>query len=349
MSVSDLQNQIDINRRTVAFDNYDITVQQVFNMIVSGAIDIAPEYQRHFAWDENRQSQLIESLFLGIPIPSIFFATNADSTWEVVDGLQRLTTIANFVGSEEQIKKLNPDRKKLRIQELEKVSALNGLTFEELPSSLQLMFNTRPLRVTVLNDRSDFKVRYDLFERLNTGGITLHPQEIRNCIYLGNFNSFIKECAKNVDFKKVVKTTEKAELTGSFEELVLKFFAYYERRQTFVHSVNEFLNEYMAEKTMKFKDEGQLKTLFDKTFALLASHLPHGIVRGNRKNISPLVLYEAISVGTADAITSTKQLHPERLAGLLDDEHLKVLTTGATNSRNKLLDRIDYVSSTLTR
>lgn len=349
MNASDLQNQIDINRRTVAFDNYDITVQQVFNMIVSGAIDIAPEYQRHFAWDENRQSQLIESLFLGIPIPSIFFATNSDSTWEVVDGLQRLTTIANFVGSEEQIKKLNPNRKKLRVQGLEKVPALNGLTFEELPASLQLMFNTRPLRVTVLNDRSDFKVRYDLFERLNTGGITLHPQEIRNCIYLGSFNSFIKDCAKNADFKRVVKTTEKAELTGSFEELVLKFFAYYERRQTFVHSVNDFLNEYMAEKTIKFKEEGQLKTLFDRTFAILASHLPNGIVRGNRKNISPLVLYEAISVGTADAITSTKQLHPERLPGLLDDDHLKVLTTGATNSRNKLLERIDYVSSTLTR
>lgn len=349
MSVSELQNQIDTNRRTVGFDNYDITLQQLFNMIITGAIDIAPEYQRHFAWDDDRQSQLIESLFLGIPVPSLFFATNSDSTWEVVDGLQRLTTVVNFVGIEEQIKKVNPACKKLRINGLEKITSLNGMTFEELPMSLQLMLNTRPIRVTVLNDRSDFKVRYDLFERLNTGGITLHPQEIRNCIYLGPFNDFIKECSNNANFRAVVRTTEKAELSGSFEELVLKFFAYFERRNEFVHSVNGFLNDYMADKTSKFKNDGKLKGVFDNTFSFLGKYLPNGIVRGNRKNITPLVLFEAIAVGTADAIQSGRKIRHERLPGLLDDEQLKTLTTGATNSRKKVIDRINYVSSTLIR
>lgn len=349
MNLSEIQKQIDNNRRTVGFDNYDITVQQLFNMIVSGAIDIAPEYQRHFAWEESRQSELIESLFLGIPVPSLFFATNSDSTWEVVDGLQRLTTIVNYLGSNEQIIKVNPSCKKLRITNLDKLSALNGTTFDELPASLQLMFNTRPVRVTVLNDRSDFKVRYDLFERLNTGGITLHPQEIRNCIYLGPFNDFIKECATNADFRSVVKTTDKAELSGSFEELVLKFFAYHERRHDFVHSVTGFLNDYMADKTVKFKNQIELKSAFEQTFALLRKHLPDGIVRGHRKNITPLVLFEAIAVGTADAILSGRRIYPTRLVALLNDEKLKLLTTGATNSRNKLLDRVKLVSSALTK
>lgn len=108
MNPVEIQSQIDSNRRTVAFDNYDITVQQIFHMITQGAIDIAPEYQRHFAWDTIRQSQLIESLFLGIPVPSLFFATNSDSTWEVVDGVQRITSIINFVASPEVIKKVPP-------------------------------------------------------------------------------------------------------------------------------------------------------------------------------------------------------------------------------------------------
>ena len=107
-------------------------------------------------------------------------ATNRDSSWEVIDGLQRLTTIINYVGSLDVIKEVNAKGSKLKISSLEKLSSLNGTRYEDLPKSLQVMFQTRPIRVTVLNDRSDNSVRYDLFERLNTGGVNLHPQEIRN-------------------------------------------------------------------------------------------------------------------------------------------------------------------------
>ena len=88
-----LRQQIDENRKSVAFDSYDLTVRQLNDMIVDEMIDIAPAYQRHFVWDVKRQSQLIESLILGIPVPSLFMATNRDSTWEVIDGLQRVSTI----------------------------------------------------------------------------------------------------------------------------------------------------------------------------------------------------------------------------------------------------------------
>jgi len=164
---------------------------------------------------------------------------------------------------------------------------------------------------------------------------------------LGAFNRFIKECAENDDFRAVVKTTDNAELTGSFEELVLKFFAYFETRNEFVHSVKGFLNDYMASKTAKFKNEADLRSLFEKTFHFLNKHLPSGIVRGSRKNITPLVLYEAIAVGTADALKSGLKLNSSKLQPLLDDEKLKSLTTGATNSRNKLIHRISYVSDML--
>lgn len=349
MNSNKIQEQIEKNRRSVAFDSYDITVRQLFDMIGESLIDIAPEYQRHFVWDETRQSQLIESLLLGIPIPNLFMATNKDSSWEVIDGLQRLTTIVNFLGDEAIIKKTNANGSKLKLKGLEKLDSINGSVFEELPRSIQLMFMTRPIRVTVLNDRSDFELRYDLFERLNTGGVTLHPQEIRNCVYLGKFKDFLEECAENQNFLNVVKMTSNAERTGNREELVLKFFAYFEDREIFVHSVKEFLNDFMAKKTESFPEINDYRTLFNRTFEILNALLPEGIVRGNRKNITPLILFEAISIAIADLINSNEEaiITAARLQTVLNDNELTKLTTGATNSRNKLLQRIDYVKDYL--
>nr|CDQ34863.1 hypothetical protein BN993_04330 [Virgibacillus halodenitrificans] len=348
MKASDIQEQLDKNRRSVAFDSYDITVRQVCDMMSEGMIDIAPEYQRHFVWDEERQSELIESIFLGIPVPSLYMATNRDASWEVIDGLQRLTTIINYIGDDSLISIANKEKGgKLKLRSLEKLSALNGSVYEELPKSLQVMFQTRPIKITVLNDRSDFGVRYDLFERLNTGGVTLHPQEIRNCVYLGEFNDFIKDCAENEDFRAVVKTTKNSERIGSYEELVLKFFCYFERRDEFVHSVKDFLNDYMEDKTNNFKNKSALKKLYEETFSELRRCLPDGIVRGNRKSVTPLVLFEAISIGTADAIKEGVQIDSGVLNMLLNDGELKSLTTGATNSNKKLINRIAYVKDAL--
>ncbi|HET9502739.1 MAG TPA: DUF262 domain-containing protein [Hymenobacter sp.] len=344
MEANKIQEQLESNRRSVAFDSYDIIVRQLFDMVSESLIDITPEYQRHFIWDEIRQSQLIESIFLGIPVPSLFMATNKDSSWEVIDGLQRLTTIVNFVGDEKIIKQVNPKCQKLILTGLDKLSNVNGLKYEDLPKSLQLLFQTRPIRVTVLNDRSDYTTRYDLFERLNTGGVILHPQEIRNCVYLGDFNDFIKECAENSNFLSVIKLTKNAERTGNTEELALKFFAYYEDRELFQHGVKDFLNDYMSRKTKSFKNKSELKKLFEKTFLTLNKLLPKGIVRGNRTNITPIVLYEAITVGAADILSAGKSISGPKLSQLLDDAELSRLTTGATNSRAKLIQRINYVS-----
>lgn len=342
-----LQEQLDSNRRTVSFDNYDITVRQLYSMISEGQIELQPEYQRHFIWDSSRQSQLIESIFLGIPVPNLFMATNSDSTWEVIDGLQRLTSIVNFIGDDDVRLRINANTTKLKISGLEKISTMNGSYFEDLPMSVQHMFMTRPIRVTVLNDKSDFSVRYDLFERLNTGGVILHPQEIRNCVYIGEFKDFIKECSENVFFKNSVKMTESSERTGNREELILKFFAYYEDRNLFVHSVKEFLNDFMEKKTKRFPNRGALRELFNQTFEIINEFLPMGIVRGNRVNITPLVLFEAISIGVADLIVNKNAnlITAVKLQALLNNEDLKRLTTGATNSRNKLNERIDYVTN----
>jgi len=327
----------------VSFDSYDITIRQILDMVTEGSIDIAPDYQRHFIWGVDRQSTLIESLLLGIPVPSLFMATNSDSTWEVIDGLQRLTTMVNFIGDDQTIQRVNPKCSRLRLNSLEKLDEMNGLAFGDLPKSIQLHLLTRPVRITVLNDKTDKVVRFDLFERLNTGGVVLHPQEIRNCVYIGKFNNMIKELAANPDFRAVVKTTERSERTGNFEELVLKFFAYFQDRDRFVHSVKDFLNEYMDRKTKRFDDESHLRGLFERTFRVLAELLPQGIVRGSRVNVTPLVLYEAISIGVADLVEEKAGADGAKLREILNDTELKRLTTGATNTKSRLIDRITYV------
>jgi uncharacterized protein with ParB-like and HNH nuclease domain len=342
-----LQEQLDSNRRNVSFDSYDITVRQVYDMILKNMIDIAPEYQRHFKWDEKRQSQLIESLFLGIPVPSLFMATNKDSTWEVIDGLQRLTTLINFIGTFEETKSIIPKFQELRLQELDKLDTFNNLTYRELPTPIQIMFQTRSLRITVLNDRSDFKVRYDLFERLNTGGIILHAQEIRNCIFLGPFNDFLKDCVRNADFQNVIKMTKNAERNRSLEELVLRFFAYYEDTDKFDHSVNEFLNDYMAKKSKNLSNKPELLDIFSQTFKYINQNAPNGIVRSNRKNVTPIVLFEAVAVGIAKAIKGKNKLLNKKLTAMLDDRELKETTTGATNSRSMLSARLKRVRELL--
>lgn len=342
MNFSDALAEIQTERRTVGFDTYDITIKQLVDMVAEKAVHIAPDYQRRFVWDEVRQSQLIESIYLGIPVPNLFMATNADSSWDVIDGLQRITTILRFVSphlSSVDGEVVPP----LRLKGMEKTPSLNGATFDDMPSNLKLNFMTRPMRLTVLNDNSDFQVRFDLFERLNTGGIILHEQEIRNCVFQGRFNDFLKKCAAHPDFNSAIKRTDKTG-RGNVEELALKFFAYLEDRDQFKHSVKKFLNDYMEKKTEKFGNENQLRKIFEETFSALRNALPQGVVRSNRQNSTPLVLFEAVSVGVADLLMAGQQVDAAKLNTLLDDEDLKALTTGATNSPPKLKARIDFVS-----
>lgn len=162
-----LQAQLDGERRLVSFDNYDLSVRELMAMFSEGNLYIPPEYQRQFIWDDDRQSMLVESIFLGIPIPNIFFATNPDASWEVVDGVQRLCSLFRFIGDKKVLEIIDRESP-LKIRGLEKLNLLNGKQFDEIDKTLQLSFQTRPVRITVLNDKSDENVRFDLFERLNT-------------------------------------------------------------------------------------------------------------------------------------------------------------------------------------
>lgn len=335
-----LSQQLGEQRRTVDFDTFDIQLQELLRMLDEGQISVAPAYQRQFRWDTARCSQLIESLLLGIPIPNLFMATNEDNTWEAVDGVQRLSAIVKFAGSETLRERLKLGRA-LTLEGLQKIGRFNGMTFEELPPHIQQHVRTRPLKVVTLNDKSNTVVRFDLFERLNTGGVSLTKQEIRDCVYQGDFADKLDELAATEDFQTVVKLTNKQNRDGTLEECILRFFAFLERYKRFDHSVTEFLNDYMKDASEKF-DFSTHEREFRAVFKELAKVFPDGITRPGRKGKTPLNLYEGVAVGAALAMRKKGHLNAGGLEVWMASDDLREYTTGATNDRSAVRGRIEF-------
>lgn len=342
VTVSEQMEELNKLKRTVDFNTYDFSVKEIISLVKEGVINISPDYQRKFRWDDNRQSALIESILLGIPLPSLFMATNADSTWEVIDGVQRISTMLNFaLDANDEIRDQEGFKSPLKLTGLSKLKSFEKMSFSDFPQSLRIDFQLKPIKIITLTDKSDKLVRFDLFERLNTGGIILSDQEIRSCIFKGRFNDFLKEKANNPDFINVLKLTPTQKNDGSLEELVLRFFAYLLYRGKFSHGVREFLNEYMKEADKSF-DYKKFSPLFDKVFQQL-NLLPHGIVKSENRKITSFILYEAVSVGAAEVILSGKsELNLTDFYTWVKDPQFNKAITGATNSYSKIKERIDF-------
>lgn len=336
----DLDKELMTQKMKVDFNTYDLSVKELLSMVNDGLINIAPDYQRQFRWDDERQSSLIESLFLGIPVPSLFMATNADGTWELIDGVQRVSTMICFAGDDKVREKVNAKHvESLKLKRLSKLVNFNDKRFSDLPIGVQNKFKLTSIKVTTLSDKSDKNVRFDLFERLNRGGITLTPQEIRSCVYRGGFNDFLKELSQDTNFKECVHLSENQENDGTREELVLRFFAYLYDLDSFEHSVKDFLNNYMSKADRNFNYSKNDK-LFREVFRILNEALPMGISKG-RKN-TPLNLFEAVSVGAALAYMDKGKINVSGIEEWLKDKELLKYITGATNSRPRVIGRIEF-------
>jgi hypothetical protein len=339
-----LQGQLDTQRRTVDVDHFDITTRELVRMVEEKELERAPSYQRKFRWTEADESRLIESLFLGLPVPSIFVATNPNSTWEIVDGLQRLSTLVHFLSTSKPLLKSIGKEQPLRLEGLEKLSEFNGFTCADFPSPLQLAFGKRALRVTALSDKSDYNVRFDMFERLNTGGVALSHQEVRACIFRGKFNQFLLDLAAHEPFVRLVKLQSKRLHDGTREELVLKFFAYLQNREVFDGRVTSFLNDFMADATKSF-DEVAGKKLFTTVVDNLVEFCGGPFVRTGYAN-TPLNQLEAVMVAAAELLREKKKLQRPK-NDWLDDAELVKHSTKGTNTPSALRNRIQRARALL--
>lgn len=344
MTDGNLLEELNEERRRVDVSTADLTVREVVRMVGDGELNAAPVYQRKFRWSEKDESRLIESLLLGLPVPSVFVASNPDFSLEIVDGLQRVSTLVHFLAEDEaELEKIGKSSP-LKLQGLEKLTELEGAVFSELPAEIQRYFARLPLRITTLTDKSDAEIRFQLFERLNRGALALSAQEVRTVVYRGPLIDLIRELADDSDFRKLVKLESRAEEDGTRDELVLKFFAYLDWYDRYDGRVTDFLNEYAEEN----RETGDIKERRE-LFRAVVSGVPQAagapfLRRGYHS--TPLNQLEAVLVAAGRLLREGKDLKEEAKA-LRSDKKLRDASRAGTNTKPSFRRRIQRAEELL--
>jgi len=224
-----LQDEILAQSAQIKTDSYLMSIGELLNLYRDGEMDVHPEFQRVYRWTVNQKTRLIESILLGIPMPPIFVAQRHDGIWDVVDGVQRLSTIFEFLG---ELK--GEDGKKVRPLVLEKTKflpSLGGKTWsgkDSFTKEQQLYVKRARIDMKIVLKESDDKSKYELFMRLNTGGTVLEPQEVRNCLMLMAYSGlyeWIRELSEVDDFRNAVALSDGAISEQYPMELVTRFLA----------------------------------------------------------------------------------------------------------------------------
>ncbi|PIK15107.1 DUF262 domain-containing protein [Halobacteriovorax sp. JY17] len=239
-----IEEKISKKRNTLKTDRLDMSFGELMNVYEDADLFITPEYQRVFRWSDFQQTRFIESVLLGIPIPPIFVAEDENGKWELVDGLQRISTIFSFFG----ILKHNKDKNNSTLTEGEMVKELKGTTIETLPLKLKTTIKRSVCRIEIVRWDSQEDVRYELFNRLNTGASPLSEQEIRNCIfraYKVDLNQILREIAKDQNFIEIIGASESKTEQMFLEELALRYYAFKGCGEDFPSNIPHFLTEYM--------------------------------------------------------------------------------------------------------
>lgn len=280
-----LQNEIDARSKEIHTDGYPMSLGELINMYRDDELQLQPDFQRFFRWNDVQKTRFIESILLGIPIPSIFVARGENGVWDVVDGLQRLSTIFEFVGilKNDKEETLAP----LSLQGTKFLPSLKGKKWEDkcdLENSFtpeqRIDFKRSKLDVKIIKKGSDEEAKFELFQRLNTGGSSLTNQEIRNCLMIMSnkkFYEWLFELSKDSNFQSTLPLTDKQLIEREDIEIALRFFVY---RHTNISDLSgsedmgEYLTNMMLEliKSSTFDLENEAH-IFKQTFQILNSTL----------------------------------------------------------------------------
>lgn len=213
-----LKNQIDSKKFGLYVDSYPMSLLELLNLYLEGDIDLKAQYQRNFKWTDEQKTRLIESLFLGLPIPPIFLYQDEKAMWEVVDGIQRLSTIFQFFG---KLKKEDGEfYDPLHLTRAPELTYLENLTYEKLPEELQREFKKLKFDLIIISKKSDQEVKLEIFRRLNGFGTELMPQELRNALIIladSKFFDFIDELSNFEAFLNCLNLNKNL-VTGKKEE-----------------------------------------------------------------------------------------------------------------------------------
>jgi|SRR5208283_3594883 len=353
-----LEEAIDKKIGEVRTETLDLSFGEITNLYINKEFVIQPAYQRLFRWTTEQRSRIVESVLLELPIPQIFVIENENGVIELIDGLQRVSSVIQFIDSSIL------DLEKLTLSGCDIIEELNGMTYESLPLTLKLRLKRSSVRTIVIKRQSSTMLRYEMFKRLNTGGTSLASQEIRNCTarMLGDvgieFYEFLQFCARTASFQECTEPLSQSDKDAmANEELVLRFFAAKNARDLFRGSVRDWLDDYMESillRRLKFRFADE-ETDFRRVFDFLASVMGPGAFVRYRGNapigaLAP-AYFEAVTIGTLQSLEKARRVDHEKIRAAIiecvQSDEFRSFTGPGANSREKLEGRIATISSAL--
>lgn len=242
---------IPANERKLRTETYDFSVATITDYMNNGSI-IIPKFQREYVWGQNQASRLIESLIINCPIPVIYLSQGNDEVLSVIDGNQRLNSIYKYLNDEYELKGLStfPD--------------LDGLKFSDLDPRFQRHIKNRTLRCICILKDTHPQIKFDVFERLNTGSVKLNAQELRHGLYMGPLMKMIENLGDNSLFRTLTLTRNDKRMKS--DELVLRFFAFSQNYKNYEKPMSNYLNMYCDNnKNIINEDLDSLRDLFTNT------------------------------------------------------------------------------------
>lgn len=272
-------------KRKIFTEQGDPEIDSLHTKFKRGRLNIQPDFQRQFVWDKAKSSRLIESALLDIPLPVVYLSEDNDGKENVIDGQQRLTSFFSYIDG-----KL-PDGSDFKLNGLKVFKELNGLKYADLSEEYQDKIRYNKIRTIKFKKESDRDLQFEIFERLNTGSVSLNDQELRNCIYRGKLNHLLKELATDRDFMYLIGI-ERPDKRMKDKELVLRFMAFYFLTYlNYKAPIKLFLNNAMEKyREISDKDAQEFRTAFKNTVhiikSLLADNAFKRYYRGDEKHVN---------------------------------------------------------------
>ena len=284
-----LQEEIAKKSSEIYREAYQMSIGELINLYRDEELDIHPEFQRMFRWSDYQKTKLIESIMLNIPIPQIFVSQREDGTWDVIDGVQRLSTIFQFVGilKDEEGKSIEP----LVLEATDDLPSFDGMRWQgddelSFTKEQQLILKRARLDVIIIKKESDTNTKYELFQRLNTGGSLLSDQEVRSCLVImsnRNIYELIDKLSNNVSYEKCLKISTRKSGEQYNQEMVVRLLVADHIIWNNISKYKDF-SELLDKEILNICDDTSYNMIdtterFENTFKLLSSLFGEDVFR----------------------------------------------------------------------
>ena len=365
--MKNLSDKIKDLKKEIVSDSYSMSIGELISLYTDEELDIHPRFQRLFRWSSYQKTRFIESILLNIPIPPIFVSQNEEGVWDVIDGVQRLSTIFQFVG-----KLKDQDGKTLDHLALEGTKALpelEGLYWESespydltLPKDVKLDFKRARIVINIVKKESDTSAKYELFQRLNTGGSHLSDQEVRNCLMIMSnpaLYDFMEQLSLNEDFIEATPISSRLVDEQYRMELITRYLIAVNCDLSGVRKEYKDLAPLLDEKVLELCDRQQFnyeaqEHLFNSVFKLLKSIDQVNCEDVFKKYVGnrftgPVssATFLTITVGLANAIQNGDDIvdNTLKLSSLIKELYLQETFTYYTRNGARAVDRFEALTS----